>query len=349
MSRFLQLVELCIPLDHRFSNSLAAISERRIVLVGVTEDGMTGWGEAAPYPGYTRETVEDVWEALCAKGAGVSGGPRSELPATAGTALEQARADLAARRDGIPLWSYLGGSGRPSMACAAIGLQESPDLLVVRVERMIEAGARQVKIKIEPGRDVDHLRAVRERFPGLTVAADANGSYRSDAPSPAELDDLGLAYLEQPLPARDLKGHAALRRQLATPICLDEPATGADAVERIIEQEAADLVSLKPGILGPAATLRSIEMLSSAGVGVKIGGLVETSVGRAHALALASRPSVSYTDMVPPTWLLAVDPSPHPWEVVEGRLFPLDERGLEVRTGDPPVSDYVERSADFAV
>lgn len=344
MSRFLHLVELCIPLGHRFSNSRAAISERRVVLVGVTEEGMTGWGEAAPYPAYTPETVEDVWEALTARGAGVLG---EALPATAAAAVEQALADLDARRAGIPLWSHLGGTGRPSMACAAIGLEESPDLTVVRVGRMIDAGARQVKIKIEPGRDVDRLRAVREQFPGLTVAADANGSYSLDDQPPAELDGLGLAYLEQPLPPADLEGHAGLRRHLATPICLDEPATSTEAVERIIEQEAADLVSLKPGILGPAATLAAIEMLSSAGVGVKIGGLVETSVGRAHALALASRPSVSFTDLIPALWLLAADPSPHSWEVVDGLLFPLDERGLEVRTGEPPVFEYVVRTARF--
>ncbi len=349
MSRLLHLVELGIPLHHRFSNSQAAISERRVVLVGITEDGITGWGEAAPYPGYTPETVEEVWEALTATGGGVFDGDRSGIPATASAALGQARTDLAARRDGIPLWSYLGGSGRPSMVCAAIGLQESPDLLAARVEQMVEAGARQVKIKIEPGRDVDHLRAVRERFPSLTVAADANGSYRPGDPSLAELDDLSMAYLEQPLPAGDLEGHAGLRRHGVTPICLDEPATTAEAVERIIEEQAADLVSLKPGILGPAPTLRLIEMLSSAGVGVKIGGLVETSVGRAHALALASRPSVSYTDLVPPRWLLAADPSPDAWEVVDGRMFPLDERGLEVRTGEAPVSGCVSRTADFAL
>ena len=139
MSRFLHLVELCIPLDHRFSSSLAAISARRVVLVGFTEEGITGWGEAAPYPAYTPETVEDVWEALTARGAGVLGGPCEGLPATASAAVEQALADLTARQDGIPLWSHLGGTGRPSMACAAIGLEESPDLTVVRVGRMIEA------------------------------------------------------------------------------------------------------------------------------------------------------------------------------------------------------------------
>ena len=349
MSPLLQLVELGIPLQHRFSNSQAAISERRVVLVGITEDGITGWGEAAPYPGYTPETVEDVWEALTATGGGALDGDRSEVPATASAALEQARTDLAARRDGIPMWSYLGGTGRPTMACAAVGIQESPDLLVVRVERMIQAGARQVKIKVEPGTDVDHVRAVRERFPGLTVAADANGSYRPGDPSLAGLDDLGLAYLEQPLPPGDLEGHAGLRRRCVTPICLDEPARTEKAVERIIEQEAADLVSLKPGVLGPASTLRMIERLYSAGVGVKIGGLVETSVGRAHALALASRPSVTYTDLAPPRWLLAADPSPNAWKVADGLLSPLDEHGLEVRTGEAPLSECVRRTAEFVL
>ena len=349
MSRFLHLVELGIPLHHRFSNSRTAISERRVVLVAVTEDGITGWGEAAPYPGYTPETVEDVWEALAAGGADALRGSRSRIPATASAALEQARTDLAARRAGIPLWSYLGGSGQPARACAAVGLEESPDRLAARVERMVQAGARQVKIKIEPGRDVDHLRAVRERFPDLAVAADANGSYRPGDPALAELDDLGLAYLEQPLPAVDLEGHAALRGRLVTPICLDEAATTAEGVERIIQQEAADLVSLKPGILGPAPTLRLIETLSAAGVGVKIGGLVETSVGRAHALALAARPAVSHTDMVPPHWVLAADPSAHAWEVMDGLLFPLDERGLEVSTGEPPVSGCVRRTAEIVL
>ena len=349
MSRLLRLVELGIPLHHRFSSSQAAISERRVVLVAITEDGIAGWGEAAPYPGYTPETVEDVWEALTNRGAGVLESPRSQVPATAGAALEQARTDLAARRARIPLWAYLGGSGRPSMACAAIGIQESPDLLAFRVERMIEAGARQVKIKIEPGKDVDHLRAVRERFPGLTVAADANGSYRPGDPALAELDDLGLAYLEQPLPAVDLEGHAGLRRRCVTPICLDEPATTTGVVERIVQQEAADLVSLKPGILGPAPTLRMIEMLSSSGVGVKIGGLVETSVGRAHALALAARPAVFHTDLVPPRWLLAADPSPHAWELTDGLITPLDERGLEVSTGEAPVSGCVRRTAEIVL
>ena len=345
----MRLVDLAIPLRRPFSNARGAVRKRRVVLVGLTEAGITGWGEAAPYPGLTPETAGDVWQTLSEQGAAALRGRRPELSITAAAALDQALVDLAARQQGVPLWSHLGGSGRPSTACAAIGLQTSPDRLVARVTEVIEEGARQVKIKIEPGRDVDYLVAIRERFPDLSVAADANGSYRSGDRTPAGLDDLGLAYVEQPLPARDLGGHAALRRQWKTPICLDEPATTAEAVERIIEQEAADLVSLKPGILGPAPTLRATEMILSAGVGVKIGGLVETSVGRAHALALASRPSVSYTDTVPPLWLLTADPSTHPWEVVDGLLYPLDERGLEVRTDDPPVSDCVEHSADFAV
>ena len=347
MARSMRLVELRIPLNRPFSNSSVAVSERHVVLVGVGQDGITGWGEAAPYPGFTPETAEDVWATLAALGADLLYGRRPDLPVTAAAAVDQARTDLAARRQGIPLWSYLGGSGRPSVACAAIGLQASPDRLIAQVGEVMAAGARQVKIKIEPGRDVDYLMAVRERFPDLSVAADANGSYRSRDPALADLDALGLAYVEQPLPARDLEGHAALRQLWTTPVCLDEPATTVGAVERIISQDAADLVSLKPAILGPTATLRTIEMLSAAGMGPKIGGLVETSVGRAHALALAARDSVSCVDLVPPRWLLAADPSPHPWKVVDGLLYPLEERGLEVSIKSSPVADYVERSVEF--
>ena len=345
----MRLIEMAIPLRSSFYNARGGVRERRIVLVGLTEGGNTGWGEAAPYPGFTPETAGDAWQALSEHGIAALRGRRSGLPATAAAAIDQASVDLAARRREVPLWSHLGGSGKPSPACAAIGLQTSPDRLLARVGEVVSAGARAVKIKIEPGRDVDYLMAIRERFPDLSVAADANGSYRSGKPVPPGLDDLGLAYVEQPLPAHDLAGHATLRREWKTPVCLDEPATAVGSVQKIIDEEAADLVSLKPAILGPSATLSAIEMLASAGVGAKIGGLVETSVGRFHALALASRRSVSYVDLVPPGWLLAADPSPYPWKVVDGLLYPLDEQGLEVRTGDPPISNYVERSADFAV
>ena len=317
-----------------------------MVLIAITEAGVTGWGEAAPYPGVTTEDADDVWKALRSRGDAALSRDPSELPATAGAGVDQAWEDLAARQKGIPLWSHVGGAARLVRACAAIGLERSPGETVNRVGQAAEAGIREAKIKVEPGRDLKYLRAVRERFPRLTVAADANGSYEADDRFFEAVDGLGLAYLEQPLPAHDLRGHAELRERLATPVCLDESAaTPAGAID-VIERGAADIVSVKPGLLGVTGARHVMEWARAAGVTVKIGGLVETSVGRAHALALATRREVKFTDLVPPRRLLAGDVSAHPWDLTGGYLHPPDSPGIGI--GVEPLihagSGYVTRS-----
>ena len=349
MAPLLGLVELRIPLRRPLSNARGAVTERRIVLIAVTEAGVTGWGEAAPYPGVTAEDADDVWKALRARPESAPGGDPSALPAAAAAGLDQARADLAARREGTPLWSLVGGDARPVRACEAVGLEGSRAGTVNRVERAVEAGIREVKVKIEPGRDLEYLRAVRDRFPRLMVAADANGSYEADDRFFEEVDGLGLAYLEQPLAAHDLDGHAELRDRLSTPVCLDESAgTPAGALD-VIERGAADIVSVKPGLLGVTGSRQVMERARAAGVTVKIGGLVETSVGRAHALALATRREVKFTDLVPPRRLLAGDVSPHPWELTNGYFHPPDSPGTGIRV-DPfgaGAAGYVTRHELF--
>ena len=346
MAPFLRLIELRIPLRHPLTNARGAVAERRAVLVGITEAGMTGWGEAAPYPGITTETADDVWQALCTRAGPVLRGDSSGLPATAGAGVDQAWGDLAARLEGVPMWSRGGGSARPVRACAAIGLERSPDETVDRVRQAVSVGIQEVKVKIRPGRDYQYLRALHDTFPELTVAADANGSYREGDPFLEEVDRLSLAYLEQPLPAHDLSGHSALRYRLATPLCLDESTATQDGAMEVISEQAADIVSLKPGLLGVAGVSKIMERAETANVAVKIGGLVETSVGRAHALALATRPSVEFTDLVPPLWLMTVDVSRHPWELVDGCLAPPPGPGLgiEVDALEGDSAEYVTRS-----
>ena len=346
MAPSLRLVELRIPLRRPLANARGAVSERRIVLIAITEAGITGWGEAAPYPGVTTEDADDVWEALRAGSDSVFEKDLSALPASAGAGVDQAWADLAARQEGVPVWSQVGGAVRPVRACAAIGLERSPGETVNRVAQAVEAGIREVKVKVEPGRDLDYLRAVRSRFPRLTMAADANGSYEADDRFFELVDSLVLAYLEQPLPAHDLNGHTMLRDRLSTPVCLDESAATVAGATDAIEHRAADIVSVKPGLLGVTGVRKVMDRAEAAGVVVKIGGLVETSVGRAHALALAIRPSVRFTDLVPPRWLLAADVSRYPWELVNGLFSPPDGPGLGIDV-DPltgAASGHVTRS-----
>ena len=345
MAPSMRLIDLHIPLCRPLSNARGAVRERRVVLIAITESGMTGWGEAAPYPGVTTENADDVWRALLARSDSVLARDSSALDGTASAAVDQAWRDLAARREGVPLWSQVGGAARPVRACAAIGLEPSPSETVGRVGQALGAGMREVKVKIEPGRDREHLAAVRDRFPRLAVAADANGSYEADDRFFEVVDALSLSYLEQPLPARDLAGHSLLRDRIATRVCLDESASTLAGALEVIAHGAADIVSVKPGLLGVTGVLRVMEQAEAACVAVKIGGLVETSVGRAHALALATRQSVKFTDLVPPRWLLNADASRHSWELADGHFSAPLGPGLGIGV-DPFVGSaagYVKR------
>ena len=342
--RSLCLTEFRIPLRRPLSNSRGSVSHRRVLVVGIEDSGVVGWGEAAPYPGITTESIDDVWGGLRAHGPDILRGEAPALPATAAAAIDQARVDLTARRAGEPLASRVGGSMRQVRACAAVGLEKSPAETVDRVGQAVAAGIREVKIKIEPGRDLDYLQAVRDRYPDLAVAADANASYRIGDEFLDVVDGIGLSYLEQPLGAAHLDGFALLRERLTTPVCLDESTATAGAATAAIDRRVADIVSLKPGLLGISAVWQLLERAERAGVSAKIGGLVETSVGRAHALALATRPPVGFTDLVPPLWLLAADVSRHPWKLLDGHFSPPEGPGLAI-----PVDPLAGEAASYMI
>ena len=324
----LHLLHLRLPLRRAFASGAGRVAEREVVLVGLERGGTTGWGEAAPYPGVASETVGQTWNALCHRSSVILAGRPAGLPAGGAAAAEQAAFDLEARLAGVPLWERLGGGRRAVTTCAAIGLEYTPEETRRRAEEAVRAGAGSVKIKVVPGAGREHLRAVRERFPDLEMAADGNGCFRPEDPFFEEADDWGLAYLEQPLPAGDWEGARRLRARLETPLCWDESAHTLGGALRAAQEGGADIMSLKPGLLGVRGVLRAAEAAEAAGMGVKIGGLVETSVGRAHALALAMRPSVVATDLMPARWLLAADVVPEGLRPTDGGMTPLPAPGI---------------------
>lgn len=348
MPTIVRLLDLAIPLREPFGNADVAIGERRIVLVGIDRDGTVGWGEAAPYPGVTAEDVDEVWKTLDAD-PGMALDSRRSAPATVRAAIEQAQLDLDARLADRPLWQHVGGDGAAVSAAGAIGMRDTPEATAAAAVDARELGFGVVKVKIAPGHDIDHLREVVSAVPDLRVAADANGAYRLDDPFFDVVDELGLAYLEQPLASPQLSQHAMLRARLDTPICLDESVLSAGSARRAIAERVADMLCLKAGVLGPATTAELVAEAAEGGAVVKLGGLVETSVGRAHTLALATLPGVDHADLAPPTWFLRQDVSSRPWSLEHGSVFPGDRPGIGHDVTIAADDDLVRRSAAVRV
>jgi O-succinylbenzoate synthase len=294
----IELLRVRLPYRRPFRTSFGVSTAKECVLVrAVGEDGVEGWGEctAMEWPGYSHEWVDGAWLVLRGELAPAAlGGPERHIRGhpMAKAALDMATSDLELRRTGVSLSEHLGGV-RDRVPCGvSLGIEDRLDDLLDLVGRFVEGGYRRVKLKIEPGRDVDVVRTVRESFPDTPLSVDANAAYgRDDFDALAALDEFGLAYIEQPLAEDDLAGHVALQRRLATPICLDETITSATAARGAIELGACRVINVKLGrVSGLEEVLRIQEVAMAAGVPLWCGGMLETGIGRAANVALASLP-----------------------------------------------------------
>jgi o-succinylbenzoate synthase len=296
---------LRMPLVRFFETSFGRSYDRTFVLVRVMDAGAEGWGEcvADEYPFYSPETTETAWHVITrfiaprvlgrafADADGVLAaldGIRGHRMAKA--AVEMAAWDLHARQLGAPLWRVLGGTGQPVASGVSIGIQDSVDDLLERVERELAEGYRRIKIKIKPGWDVDVVARVRARFGPIPLMVDANGAYRlEDAAHLAALDPHGLMMIEQPLEYDDIADHARLQARLRTPVCLDESIHSARDARAAIDAGACRIVNIKPGRLGGhAESIRVHDLCAARDVPVWHGGMLESGIGRAHNVHLST-------------------------------------------------------------
>jgi O-succinylbenzoate synthase len=237
-------------------------------------------------------------------------------------AIEMGSWALAALRDGVPLATLLGGTRDRVPTGISIGIQASPEALVARATRALADGYGKIKVKIQPGADVDYVRAVREALgDGVHIMADANSAYTlADADHLAQLDALDLLMIEQPLGRDDLRRHAELQRRLRTPICLDESITDVERCEDMIALGAGRIVNIKPGRVGGFTESIAIhDLCRASGIPVWCGGMLESGIGRAYNVALASLPNFSLPgdlspsarywerDIVRPEWTMDAD------------------------------------------
>ncbi|GAA2313048.1 o-succinylbenzoate synthase [Nonomuraea roseoviolacea subsp. roseoviolacea] len=304
-----ELHTVALPLLTPFRTSLGTQTVRRALLVRVRgADGEEGWAEcvADDEPTYSPEYLEGAADLirrflLPALFAVPHLDPAGVAPALAHlrghpmakSAVETAVLDAVLKARGLSLAAYLGGV-RPSVRVGvSVGIAATLDDLLDTVDRHVSAGYARIKLKIEPGWDLEPVRLVRETFgSGLMLTADANTAYSpADARHLARLDAYGLALLEQPYAPDDLHGHARLAARMETPICLDESITSARAATAAIRAGACSIINIKPGRVGGYLEARRIhDLAQAADVPVWCGGMLETGLGRAANLALASLP-----------------------------------------------------------
>jgi len=332
------LREIRLALKEPFRISSGVQSHRRIVLVRLAGEGVEAWGEcvAGEHPNYSPENADTAWlairEWLAPRLLGKRfGSPEEVWPVLdrnvrghnmAKAALEMAAWELAARAAGRPLAELLGGVSRRIPVGVSLGIQESPAALVAKASAARERGYRKIKLKIEPGSDVEFVRAVRQALgPEAPLMADANNAYRlEDAAHLRQLDELGLLMIEQPLAWDDLLRHAELQRLLATPLCLDESITSPERAADMIALGAGRIVNIKPGRVGGFRQSLAIHDLCALhGVPVWCGGMLESGIGRGHNVALASLPNFRHPgdlspserywdrDVVEPEWTMDRD------------------------------------------
>jgi O-succinylbenzoate synthase len=299
---------LRLPLVRPFETSFGRSVEREFVLVEARAGGLAGWGEcvADAHPYYSAETTRTAWYVLeeyllpAVLGRDLAH-PRDVGLATAAVrghrmakaALEMACWDLWARQQGVPLWRVLGGEQQAIASGVSVGIQPSLDALLDRIAEELASGYQRVKIKIKPGWDVAIVERVRERFPALPLMVDANAAYTpEDVRHLQALDEFGLMMIEQPLEDEDLGQHAALQRGLRTPVCLDESIVSVARAEEAFALGACRIVNIKPGRVGGFAEAVALhDACARRGVPVWHGGMLETGIGRAANLHLASLPN----------------------------------------------------------
>lgn len=297
-----------LPLVRPFRTSFGTESERDIMLIEAHTDLGIGWGEcvAGEEPFYNEEYVESaqfvtakwLWPML--RGAGEF--TVDEIPAilhnvkghrSAKAAVEMALLDAWLRHEGRSLAAYLGGVRTHVDVGVSVGIPDSIDELVGIVEGYVADGYARVKLKVEPGFDVEPVAAVRRAFPNLRLQCDANASYRAaDMAHLRRLDEFGMLLIEQPFEAEDVASHAVLARLMETPICLDESIHSLHAAVDAVERGAADIINIKVGRIGGILEARAIhDHCAAHGVPVWCGGMLESGVGRAANVALASMPN----------------------------------------------------------
>jgi O-succinylbenzoate synthase len=347
------LRELSMSLINPFTTSFGETRERRVLLVEVRAEGLSGWGECTTgeHPYFSEESTDTAWVTILQELVPLltateeqSGGkcPTIFRPVRghrmAKAAIENALWDLEAQMRRVPLYELLGGI-RETIACGvSIGIQPSIEKLLEKVEQAVSQGYRRIKLKCKPGLDVKMFEAVRHRWPEILLSCDANSAYRlRDSDHLTTFDQFKLLMIEQPLWADDFYFHAMLQQRLETDICLDESIRNRRDALAAIEMESCRIINVKLGRVGGFSEAIAIHNATQErGIPVWCGGMLESGIGRSHNIALSTLENFSLPGDVSASrryWAEdIIEPEVTVSAAGEIRVPTTPGRGFEVRT-----------------
>jgi O-succinylbenzoate synthase len=306
-----ELLLLKLPYVHFFETSFGREEEREFILVRVYGGGLCGYGEvvAGKSPLYSYETTTTAWHILkdflipLVWEKSIAGPHDFQREAKkyrghpmAKAGFELALWDLQGKREEKPLWKVYGGKRTEVPSGVSIGIQDSAASLLERIQSFLEEGYQRVKIKIKPGWDLRIFEDVRKKFPDIPLQADANGAYGlEDMELLKKVDEFKLLMLEQPFPPYDLWDHSRLQKEMRTPLCLDESILSVETARKASEMGSCRVVNIKVGRVGGIAEAIKIhDFCQEKQIPVWCGGMLESGIGRAHNLHLATLPNFKF-------------------------------------------------------
>lgn len=364
------LREIQLPLREPFRISSGEMRERRILLLELFDtDGAHVWAESVvdDLPNYSPETLDTAWPTIVRVLAPRLLGRRIDGPGEVHTILEQdvrghnmAKAALemgcwgiAAEQARLPLARLIGGTRERIATGISLGIQRNVHTLIAKANEALAEGYQKVKIKIAPGRDVDWVGAVRESVGhDAHLMADANNAYTlADTDRLIALDDLNLMMIEQPLAHDDIVRHAELQRKLRTPLCLDESITSLERAQDMVTLGSGRIINIKPGRVGGYAPSIAIhDYCESVGIPLWCGGMLESGIGRAYNVALASLPNFTLPgDLSPSARYWAQDIVSPEWTMdARGMVkVPLDRPGIGVEVDRARIESLSVRTEEL--
>lgn len=333
-----ELRRIHLPLVRPFRTSFGTQSDREVLIVKVTtEDGVIGWAEcvAMSAPLYSPEYISgclDTMREFLIPTLNRAGEVAAETVAEllkpylgaqmAKAALETAVLDAELKIAGISLATYLGANKTKVPCGVSVGIAPSIEALVDEVTSYVEAGYKRIKLKIEPGWDIEPVRKIRELFPDKPLQVDANQAYsRGDSQHLKKLDEFNLLLIEQPLDEHDILGHAQLAKVMSTPVCLDESIISLHSAQDALELKATSVINIKPGRVG--GYLESVKIHNyclERSIPVWCGGMLETGIGRAANLALAALPGFTLPGDTSASSRFFKQDITTPFEMIDGYL-----------------------------